>query len=203
MDLTYTFSLGRFLQKTRWNGLFYLIKERTVGFFDRISKIRGVKEILNLFVYGSLKLGECNERMLKKWVVSSSPATTRGFMHLRPDRYPALFLPTHGPLGTPDYQADLTLSRAPLSEQGHEVVGQLLQLESGCEMLRRLDEFEGYFPGRRSEYLRVAVSVETPEGAKPCWTYTGVEAPPSEWPLISQWPPKDLAMTPDPYRHGL
>lgn len=136
-------------------------------------------------------------------MLSWTAATTLGFMHLRPDRYPALFLPLHGPLGTLHYQADLALLEAPPSEQGHEVRGQLLQLESGSTMLERLDEFEGYFPGRRSEYLRVGLSVDTPDGSRVCWTYTGVKAPHLEWPLISHWPPESLFLRPEPYRHGL
>ena len=124
-------------------------------------------------------------------------------MHLRPDRYPALFLPEHGSLGSMRYMEDLSLAEAPSCDEGEEIIGQLLELSSGVENLIRLDEFEGYFPGHRSEYLRVAVSVETARGWKPCWTYTGVEAPPKEWPLIPEWPPEGSIMKPDPYCHGL
>ena len=162
-----------------------------------------VEDLLFLFVYGSLKLGECNDQMVKPWVLSSCLARTQGFMHLRPDRYPALFLPQCGVLGSMDYRRDLKLANAPRCESGEIVMGQLLELRAGVENLIRLDEFEGYFPEHQSEYLRVAISVETARGWVPCWTYTGVEAPPSEWPLISEWPPEGVNLEPDPYCHGL
>lgn len=185
------------------------ILPRQTGFFREIAKKTSVKEILNLFVYGSLKLGECNDRMVKSWVRKSVPATTRGFMHLRPDRYPALFLPVHGSLGSADYKADLNFEASThfqkglQGDQGYEISGQLLELVSGVELLARLDDFEGYFPGARSEYLRVAILVETAEGPRSCWTYTGVKEPPKDWPVITQWPPEEGFARPEPFSYEL
>ena len=172
---------------------------------SRFRILLSVKEIpmLRLFVYGSLKLGECNDRVVKPWVVSHRPACTRGFMHLRPDRYPALFLPQPGRLGTADYLGDLLLTEATSGSEGPEITGELLELKDGLDILPRLDDFEGFFPAGQSEYLRVAIRVDTEDGPVACWTYTGVEAPPPEWPLISHWPPEGLFMKPDPYFHGL
>jgi gamma-glutamylcyclotransferase (GGCT)/AIG2-like uncharacterized protein YtfP len=162
-----------------------------------------VKSHLSLFVYGSLKAGECNDFVIKPWVRSCRSASTMGEMRLRPDKYPALYLLDYGPLGTEAYEDDLQLREAPLSLLGHLIHGQLLELEDGVAALRRLDEFEGFFPGRDSQYLRVAISVQTADGPKPCWTYTGVGQPNEAWEPISQWPPPGLAIEPEPYEHGL
>ena len=158
---------------------------------------------LHLFVYGSLKIGECNDHVLKKWVREFRVARTRGEMRLRPDNYPALFLQEAEILGTEDYATDFRLSSAPELTEGHEIEGQLLVLQGPLEMLRALDDFEGYFPGRPSEYLRVALSVRTELGLEPCWTYTGVGAPRTDWEPIGFWPPPHLNMKPEPYHHGL
>jgi gamma-glutamylcyclotransferase (GGCT)/AIG2-like uncharacterized protein YtfP len=159
--------------------------------------------MLKLFVYGSLKLGECNQHVVAPWVENWLPAATTGEMRLRPDQYPALFLPNPGKLGTSDYEADIRLSEAPVLLDGDRVEGQLLFLREGVRCLGALDVFEGYFPGRRSEYLRVALSVETDHGFQPCWTYTGSGKPPDRWPVLRTWPPPGLVKSPEPYHHGL
>lgn len=159
--------------------------------------------LLRLFVYGSLKMGECNDFVLKRWVEHFEEARTQGEMRLRPDRYPSLFLPTYGELGSVEYARDVGLESAPACRQGHLVKGQLLYLREGREALPVLDHFEGYFPGGRSEYLRVAVSVETRDGLVPCWTYTGVGRPVPGWPLLQEWPPPGMEREPEPFEHGL
>lgn len=157
---------------------------------------------LYLFVYGSLKLGECNDHMLRHWVVSSVPAWTPGQMRLRPDHYPALFLKGHGRIGTSDYRKDLTLDRAAVCQSEGKVNGELLQLSDGEAALSQLDVFEGFFPHGESEYLRVALTVQTDGGPRVCWTYTGVGEPPSDWLEIEEWPPPNGVRKPDPYNYG-
>lgn len=162
-----------------------------------------MEHTLKLFAYGSLKVGECNDVVvrpfLKKWV----EAEIDGVMRLRRDGYPALFLSGFGALGSLDYPSDLNISEAPEPEGGGVIRGQLLFLDQGERALEILDEFEGYFPSRDSEYLRAAISVRTKEGPVACWTYTGVGAPPSTWRSIEEWPPPGSRRSPDPYRHGL
>ena len=162
-----------------------------------------MSSFLRLFVYGSLKVGECNDFMLRHWVERWEEAEIRGEMRLRPDHYPALFLPIHGRLGTGDYDSDLELQAAPECSDGHPIRGQLLYLRDGTTALPILDRFEGFFPGSRSEYLRVAVSVVTESGPVACWTYTGVGRPVEEWPRLEEWPPPGLVMKPEPYEHGV
>ena len=141
--------------------------------------------------------------MLGDRVQDSIPAWTPGQMRLRPDHYPALFLQQHGVVGSTDYSQDLTLDTAPVCVGVGRVVGCLLTLSEGTQALPELDEFEGFFPQGVSEYLRVALSVHTERGLRPCWTYTGVGTPPTNWPLIEEWPPEQGVRVPEPYNHGL
>ena len=158
---------------------------------------------LRLFVYGSLKVGECNDQVIMRWLKDWQEASTHGQMRLRPDAYPALFVSDHSLLGTADYERDLALRTAPQSREGGLIRGQVLTLAPGVQALAALDSFEGYFPGEPSEYLRVAIQVETPKGPQACWTYTGVGRPNPDWPSLESWPPPGLDRAPEPYHHGL
>ena len=162
-----------------------------------------MKDELKLFVYGSLKMGECNDHVIKDWVMSSEPATLKGRMYLRPDEYPALFLSGLGTLGSSNYEQDLKLDTGMEPLEGSVISGQLLGLSSAKEALKVLDHFEGYFPGQESEYLRVAVKVGTKSGNQNCWTYVGAGEPGSSWPELENWPPPGLNRAPEPYSHGL
>ena len=132
---------------------------------------------MRLFVYGSLKRGECNYHEVERWVVSVVPALAPGLLYLRPDGYPALAL-----------------------GEG-SVPGELLELSDGDAALEHLDIFEGYYPGHESEYLRVRIECTPliPEVQSiPAWTY--VCQHPHDWPPIASWPVK--AERPAPYTSG-
>lgn len=159
-----------------------------------------MEDELKLFVYGSLKLGECNDDVISAWVVEALPASIAGQMYLRPDGYPALWLEGTFALGTADYSADLARCLEPIAGSGGGVQGQLLRLREGRRMLERLDEFEGYFPGQSSEYARLLVPVATPEGVCAAWTYACPEGGPRpRWVGIDCWPPPG-SEKPAPYR---
>lgn len=158
-----------------------------------------MSDYLKLFVYGSLKTGECNEAELAPWLERLVPAQTRGTMRLRPDGYPALELSEYGDIGTLNYGLDLRLDRAPQPSTGNLVPGQLMWLRRGVEALPRLDDFEGFWPGHPCEYLRVAICVETKTGLQACWTYVGAGPSRPEWPIIEHWPPKWFEGPPEPY----
>lgn len=131
-----------------------------------------------LFVYGSLKRGECNFHEVERWVVAVTEAWCPGRLYLRPDGYPALVL-----------------------DGGGGVPGELLELTQPEAALAHLDEFEGYYPGHDSEYQRVTVActaVRRPLTAIPAQTY--VCAPHPSWPRIERWPV--TPETPAPYTTG-
>ena len=137
---------------------------------------------MRLFVYGSLKRGECNYHEVDRWVVSVVPARAPGRLYLRPDGYPALVVGSR--------------------ESGvGSVPGELLELSDPDAALAHLDIFEGYYPGHDSEYLRVEITC-TPISLLPspisAWTY--VCQHPHDWPPIASWPVK--AERPAPYTTG-
>ena len=151
-------------------------------------------ETVRLFVYGSLMRHQCNEEVLVRWRQACVPASVRGWLHLRPDGYPALRLVTFGCLGSRDYLKDAALPEGPEPDQGPEVPGELVTLSQPGEALRILDDFEGYVPGAESEYRRVSLRV----AGQPCWTYIGPEV--MDWPLIESWPPPWFEAPPAPYQ---
>lgn len=157
---------------------------------------------LRLFVYGSLKTGECNASVLSRWVRKAVPGRTPGRMYLRPDGYPALWVPRFCALGTDSYEADAALAPAARAQDGHDwVTGEVLTLETPLEVLPRLDDFEGYFPDRPSEYRRVLVEVSADTGWTTAWTYVCPDqGPAADWLPIPCWPPPGARETPAPYR---
>ncbi len=158
---------------------------------------------LKLFVYGSLKLGECNAELISSWVIQALPASLEGQMYLRPDGYPALVLKRYGRLGSSRFDDDLAAQEIEATPFPGAIQGQLLVLREGRQRLKELDLFEGFFPDGESEYLRVLVGVKTRQGGEAAWTYTypGRTVPP-DWRAIECWPPPGQDKTPDPYRYS-
>lgn len=156
-------------------------------------------QALKLFVYGSLKPGECNAHVLKPWLKSAQPAKVHGTMRQRPDGYPALTVNRPGALGTVDYLQDLNLHQAPCQEGEGLISGFVVELAPGEAALPILDQFEGYYPGRLSEYHRVAVAASGSEGLIACWVYVTGDEDDSDWPIIKKWPPSLRAAKPSPY----
>ena len=157
---------------------------------------------LKLFVYGSLKRYEFNWHVIADGVKSCRPAWLTGSMFLRHDGYPALVTQENEPrLGSREYAADLALSlSAAGTADGPRVYGELLELNPGALWIERLDQFEGYFPGAPSEYLRMLVAVRVEEGWESAWTYTAVANPPDGWPRIQEWD-RTMVEKLEPYEH--
>ena len=157
---------------------------------------------MRLFVYGSLKTGECNFNQVQPYFVEARAAKGPGRMLLRPDGYPALVVDSSFILdvGSDDLERDMGRAGDPAPPVEAEVSGQLMLLHSGAEITERLDIFEGYFPGRPSEYLRVLIPVNTEEGWECAWVYVAAHPDPA-WPAIAQWP--CLPAQPPPYRYEL
>ena len=164
-------------------------------------------EKLRLFVYGSLKRNEFNWHVIESGVEQVTAARLRGRMFLRPDGYPAMMLSSQHRLGGLDYARDLALAWESLKSSPGDtgepwISGQLLLVRAGCQWQPRLDEFEGFFPGAASEYLRVLAPVEIAGQWQPAWTYTAAARPPAHWPAIEMWTGTMVGPL-SPYQHGL
>lgn len=107
-------------------------------------------EQLPLFVFGTLRRGECNHRAyLAGKYTRMLPATLSGFQRI----HPLMIVPS----------------------PGGAVDGELyfLRRESYTATLRHCDSLEGIPPGRTAgdEYRRIRVEVQTPEGPVTAWAY--------------------------------
>ena len=153
---------------------------------------------MHLFVYGSLKQGECNFHQVSRWVRSVRPARAPGQLYLRPDGYPALCLGSERWLevGTRDHAHDVSRCAGSTTRVEGSVPGQLLELDQPEVALVLLDWFEGYQPGELSEYWRVLLPIYPDRLA---WTYVCRPEQVSDWPAIESWPPPG-ASTPGPYQ---
>ncbi len=138
---------------------------------------------LRLFVYGTLKRGQCNHHLCRG-VRSIQPATLTGRLYYAPPGYPALTLDAEQILarGTGELEADLR--RAEAAEDSVEtesivgpsrVYGELhVYAKSPVERLRRFDRLEQFEPEaiERCEYVRVLTRVRAVGGGvMPAWTY--------------------------------
>lgn len=145
-----------------------------------------------LFVYGSLRPGQCNFHQVAPEVIDSQPAVWPGHLLLRPEGYPALVLPPHWPVqaGQPFEWTSSLPATVPTGSAPLRVQGDILRLRIPPDFQRRLDEFEGFYPDH-PEYLRVAAAWQ----GKWVWTYV---APPGDWPweTIEHWPPHDGPLRP-------
>lgn len=142
--------------------------------------MRTFADMLQLFVYGSLKRGFHNHehffstagRVEKAWVWGRLYGLKYGF--------PALEIPAHLPLlhGSRDPEADLDhqLAVSPLNVNRPEgdwdqVHGELITLVNPRRDLPPVDRLEAFRPGRRSLYLRSLVPVQTDRGVVAGWVY--------------------------------
>lgn len=142
--------------------------------------------MLQVFVYGTLMRGYANHRRLCRGVRFVVRAWVAGRLYRAPAGYPVLVTPSgdHWLAGTGDAMADvrrLAAVGAPSSEaggivDGPVVEGELLTFDDAVTRLPRLDRLEGFNPGGRSEYQRVAGRVETARGPAAAWYYVGERA---------------------------
>jgi len=147
---------------------------------------------LSLFVYGSLRPGQCNYDQLQDHVLSAQTVHWPGRLHLRPEGYPALVLPPGcGQILAHPYVWEVPLE-PPGDIGGGPVEGEWLTLRDSQQIRRRLDDFEGFTP-RVQEYLRVAVACQ----GQWVWTYVA-SGEGSSWPVIASWPIE--GMSPPPWR---
>lgn len=90
--------------------------------------------LVNVFVYGTLRMGEINHNVVKGFITHSVTGTIKGTLYNVSDRYPALIL----------------------DNEGFEVEGEWLVVDNSA--LKEMDRLEGYHgPGKDNFYERVWV----------------------------------------------
>jgi len=138
-----------------------------------------------LFVYGSLRPGQCNYGELSQAVRRATSARVGGWLRLRPEGYPALTLAPGWPcqIGAPPGHWPTLPQQAAGGPFSWDVEGEVLDLDWTPELGQRLDEFEG-FTELNPDYVRVALWTSTGWA----WTYVAPQDVP-EWPQVEGWPP--------------
>jgi gamma-glutamylcyclotransferase (GGCT)/AIG2-like uncharacterized protein YtfP len=149
-----------------------------------------------LFVYGTLKRGGSAHELLSEYVREVSVASVCGRLFLHPAGYPVLSVPEQIVLadGTPDVAADLAAQKSRLERcvpdpSGWPLIeGELLTLEDPGDWLPTLDRYEGFEPGRPSDYRRVLVPVRSARSVA-AWAYVAGSRMSGLEPLASgSWP---------------
>lgn len=149
---------------------------------------------LEIFVYGTLKRGECNHDRFCRGVLRVREATVRGRLFDLPFGFPALVVPEESILttGTADYLADAEEQRSAGPGMGqireNTVHGELLTFEDPLKRLPALDGLEGFRPGEKTLYRRVLISAQVDGETAPAWAYA-VERPAGEHLPGGRWPP--------------
>ena len=140
---------------------------------------------ISLFVYGSLRPGQCNYGELSAAVRQPVPPRVGGWLRLPPEDYPALTLAPGWPSESACPGHWWALDRAaPTANLAGDVEGELLELRWSHQLGQHLDAFEG-FTEVAPDYLRVACWTS----AGWAWTYVAPQDRP-DWPQIAGWPPE-------------
>jgi gamma-glutamylcyclotransferase (GGCT)/AIG2-like uncharacterized protein YtfP len=147
-------------------------------------------ELLQVFVYGTLKQGFINHDRYCGGVLSIEPAAILGRLYEHSCGYPVVEVPRELILaeGTSNYMQDMTVLRVcnarmsdarmpppqPLRPYGYwvSVSGELMTFDDPASRLPALDELEGFYPGEPTLYRRVLVATQSNRSILlPAWTY--------------------------------
>lgn len=153
---------------------------------------------MRLFVYGSLKQGEENDRFCRQAHVE--PATIRGRLYLQSSGYPMLVIPPAAVLavGCGDPPADAALEQGwnvsagplppPTAGDWGLIQGELVTFEDVAARLPQLDALESFHPPRACLYHRVLTWTHAP--AALTWTYVAPSGvlPPGCTRMADRWP---------------
>uniref|UniRef100_UPI003EB7C63A gamma-glutamylcyclotransferase family protein n=1 Tax=Okeanomitos corallinicola TaxID=3231550 RepID=UPI003EB7C63A len=113
------------------------------------------KNVINVFVYGTLKPGESNYYLCENYVIAAKQAVARGKLFHLPEGYPAM---------------------TPGDDQVH---GYLLSFPDS-QVLRILDELEDYHPnksGSENLYQREYIEIFQPTGEFLGWAWVYLMTP--------------------------
>lgn len=147
---------------------------------QRQRVVRPLADMLQLFVYGSLKRGFHNHEHFFSGAGRVEEARVWGRLYGLKYGFPALEIPAHLALlhGSHDPQADLRqqLDASPLEFARPEgdwdlVHGELITLVNPRRDLPPVDRLEAFRPGKRSLYRRSLVPVQTDRGVVAGWVY--------------------------------
>ena len=149
------------------------------------------KSRFSLFVYGSLQTTGEHHDIVKPYLHQSQKAMLAGSLHRRSDDYWTVRDVRACWEGTSDWAADISrlASTTGIGRVHHEfdlhdepmIEGEVLYLQGGASLLRRLDEFEGFRgEGQEgNEYLRVAVRVSLGAHNHACFCYVDARPDPT------------------------
>jgi len=135
--------------------------------------------LIDLFVYGTLKVGYWNHDRLCRGVVAVEKAFVCGKLYETSSGIPVLRVPDETILahGTSDLLADAeTQARIQLgavAEADDRVYGEILTFDDPEDRLAAIDRLEGFRPGLRCTYQRVLLPAFTGHGVVPVWGYIG------------------------------
>ncbi len=162
-------------------------------------------DLLEFFVYGTLRRGEANRHLFGRAELAREPAWLHGRLYLLPEGYPALVLPPGAALadGGRGAAEQARLQRAVAAEglpqalpvpagRWMRVEGERVVTRADDRLLRRLDALEAYDPARPAagEYRRALVPVVTAGGVRPLWLWWMPDAPRRGRLLpAGRWPP--------------
>jgi gamma-glutamylcyclotransferase (GGCT)/AIG2-like uncharacterized protein YtfP len=136
------------------------------------------RELLHVFVYGTLKCGHENHRRFCGGYVAVEKATVRGRLYLLVDKgYLILVVPESSIVrhGTSNIAADIEKTKElgkAIGEQSNWdlIEGEIITFDDPLDRLPRLDELESFHPDGSGEYVRVLLWTELPE-SRLVWTY--------------------------------
>lgn len=137
--------------------------------------------MFRLFVYGTLKRGQANHRLIPP--DAKIEKALCGGMLYDLGRFPALALPPSLmlALGTEDCEADAKLSGQPRRDMlRRSIQGELVTFRDPSAWVPSIDRLEGYIPSspKRSLYIRVLTAAATAGGESvTAWTYAANALP--------------------------
>ena len=160
-------------------------------------------EMVDLFVYGTLKRGFANHRAFCRRAIRIRTAAIARAIFDLPVGYPAVQIPGDSILleAGPDPVRDAgrqRLVRKPVSPEvegeGREPVhGEWIRLPDPARTLPALDALEGVRADGRGEYRRALVAASTEEGPRALWVYWMPQLPPGArhlpggvWPALME-----------------
>lgn len=145
-------------------------------------------EIVDPFVYGTLKRGFSNHRAFCARALKIREAAIAGYLYELPVGYPAVRIPQErilleaGPDPTRDasrqrhHEASLHCERP--DEGWGSVQGEWIRLPGPARTLPLIDALEGVRRDGRGEYRRALVPARTQEGPRALWVYWMLQLPP-------------------------